>query len=205
MPHQSWIFFVLWWKIQINGTSLLNCVKMRWSSLFSYSWSFMLYVIMCLDFSTLSVDKCCSCNNIKCVSNSLACAHCVKCLALLFYVTLISYVYLFLYLSEFIFSPRKSCFALCHEMENINLFFPLLNLQIHLITTVQCSNVVSLALELACWIQLGILYKFNPFRTKTPNIYYQEEINLYCIIKLATGIVFILIQISKTWCFVQTK
>ena len=27
---------------------------------------------------------------------------------------------------------------------------------------------------------------FNPFRTKTPNIYSQDEINLYCIIKLAT-------------------
>ena len=26
----------------------------------------------------------------------------------------------------------------------------------------------------------------NPFRMKTPNIYYQEEINPYCIIKLAT-------------------
>ena len=26
----------------------------------------------------------------------------------------------------------------------------------------------------------------NPFRTKTPNIYSQEDINLYCIIKLAT-------------------
>ena len=30
------------------------------------------------------------------------------------------------------------------------------------------------------------LSPFNPFRTKTPNIYSQEEINLYCIIKLAT-------------------
>ena len=26
----------------------------------------------------------------------------------------------------------------------------------------------------------------NPFKTKTQNIYSQEEINLYCIIKLAT-------------------
>ena len=25
----------------------------------------------------------------------------------------------------------------------------------------------------------------NPFRTKTPNIYPQEEMNLYCILKLA--------------------
>ena len=30
------------------------------------------------------------------------------------------------------------------------------------------------------------LSSVNPFRTKTPNIYSQEEINLYCIIKLAT-------------------
>ena len=29
-------------------------------------------------------------------------------------------------------------------------------------------------------------YFVNPFRMKTPNIYSQEEINLYCIIKLAT-------------------
>ena len=31
----------------------------------------------------------------------------------------------------------------------------------------------------------------NPFRTKTPNIYSQEEINLYCIIKLASYIKFL--------------
>ena len=37
--------------------------------------------------------------------------------------------------------------------------------------------------------------KLNPLRTKTPNIYSQEEINLYCIIKLATDIS---LQISKT-------
>ena len=44
----------------------------------------------------------------------------------------------------------------------------------------------------------------NPFRTKTPNIYSQEEINLYCIIKLATEISLFSLQISKTWCFVST-
>ena len=32
----------------------------------------------------------------------------------------------------------------------------------------------------------GEVEMVNPFRTKTPNIYSQEEINLYCIIKLAT-------------------
>ena len=32
------------------------------------------------------------------------------------------------------------------------------------------------------------------------NIYSQEEINLYCIIKLATEISLFLLQISKTWC-----
>ena len=31
-------------------------------------------------------------------------------------------------------------------------------------------------------------YSINPFRTKTPNIYSQEEINLCCITKLATYI-----------------
>ena len=34
------------------------------------------------------------------------------------------------------------------------------------------------------------------------HIYSQEEINLYCIIKLATEISLFLLQISKTWCFV---
>ena len=34
------------------------------------------------------------------------------------------------------------------------------------------------------------------------NIYSQEEINLYCIIKLATEISLFSLQISKTWCFV---
>ena len=29
-------------------------------------------------------------------------------------------------------------------------------------------------------------FRVNPFRMKTTNIYSQEEINLYCIIKLAT-------------------
>ena len=44
---------------------------------------------------------------------------------------------------------------------------------------------------------------FNPFRTKTPKMYSQEEINLYCIIKLATFLYFHY-KISKTWCFVYT-
>ena len=35
------------------------------------------------------------------------------------------------------------------------------------------------------WLITNVIV-FNPFRTKTPNIYSQEEINLYCIIKLAT-------------------
>ena len=34
------------------------------------------------------------------------------------------------------------------------------------------------------------------------HIYSQEEINLYCIIKLATEISLFSLQISKTWCFV---
>ena len=34
------------------------------------------------------------------------------------------------------------------------------------------------------------------------NIYSQEEVNLYCIIKLATEISLFSLQISKTWCFV---
>ena len=34
------------------------------------------------------------------------------------------------------------------------------------------------------------------------NIYSQEEMNLYCIIKLATDISLFSLQISKTWCFV---
>ena len=33
------------------------------------------------------------------------------------------------------------------------------------------------------------------------NIYSQEEMNLYCIIKLATEISLFSLQISKTWCF----
>ena len=40
---------------------------------------------------------------------------------------------------------------------------------------------------------------FNPFRERRPpNIYFQEEINLYCIIKLATEISLFSLQISKT-------
>ena len=42
--------------------------------------------------------------------------------------------------------------------------------------------------------------RFNPFRPQ--NIYSQEEINLYCIIKLATEISLFSLQISKSWCFV---
>ena len=34
------------------------------------------------------------------------------------------------------------------------------------------------------------------------NIYFQEEINLYCIIKLATEISVFSLRISETWCFV---
>ena len=34
------------------------------------------------------------------------------------------------------------------------------------------------------------------------NIYSQEEINLYCIIKLATEISLFSLQMCKTWCFV---
>ena len=37
---------------------------------------------------------------------------------------------------------------------------------------------------------------------RPPNIYSQEEINLYCIIKLATEISLFSLQISKTSCFV---
>ena len=50
--------------------------------------------------------------------------------------------------------------------------------------------------------QIGQNLHFNPFRMKTPNIYSQEEINLYCIIKLATSISLFSLQINKTWCFV---
>ena len=35
-------------------------------------------------------------------------------------------------------------------------------------------------------IKMTFLVPINPFRTKTPNIYSQQEIHLYCIIKLAT-------------------
>ena len=37
------------------------------------------------------------------------------------------------------------------------------------------------------------------------NIYSQEEMNLYCIIKLATEISLFSLQISKTWMFCVDK
>ena len=48
------------------------------------------------------------------------------------------------------------------------------------------------------WVQVRI----NLLRMKPPNIYSQEEINLYCIIKLATYMSLFSSQISNTWCFV---
>ena len=57
------------------------------------------------------------------------------------------------------------------------------------------------------WSTVSVSYDLTHSERRPQNIYSQEEINLYCIIKLAAEISFKLfsLQISKTWCFAYTK
>ena len=52
---------------------------------------------------------------------------------------------------------------------------------------------------------LKIEWNLTHSEWRPQNIYSQEEINLYCIIKLATEISFISVQSSKTWMFCVDK
>ena len=47
----------------------------------------------------------------------------------------------------------------------------------------------------------GVICTSTHSERRPQNIYSQEEINLYCIIKLATEMSLFSLQISKTWCF----
>ena len=59
------------------------------------------------------------------------------------------------------------------------------------------NNLASVRIMSEC-TELGTL---THSERRTQNIYSQEEMNLYCVIKLATEISLFSLQISKTWCF----
>ena len=51
------------------------------------------------------------------------------------------------------------------------------------------------------WRKLGLKFHLTHSEQRPKNIYSQEEMKLYCIIKLATEISLFSLQISKTCCF----
>ena len=96
--------------------------------------------------------------------------------------------------------------VLCEEAEHVNLL--LLPDTMSTVLSVKSTNerhYENLSFESLphTWNKKGLSFLTSERRPQ--NIYSQEEMNLYCIIKLATEISLFSLQISKTWCFGQTK